>query len=400
MIIPARGARPARTAVIAVAAALAHARGPLIVAPPAAADAPLRVHAAARGKFIGYAASTGPLANEAAYRSIAASEFNQVTAENAMKWESTEPSDGNYTFAGADQVVAFATANNQQVHGHTLVWHSQTPGWVQGLSATAMRTAMQDHIATVVGRYADNAGARVVGRGQRGVRRQRQPAHQLLAQHARLVVHRRRVPLRPRRRQRRAAVHQRLQRRGHQREEHRHVQPGAPATRRRRAGGLRRVPRPPRHPVRVPVAGAARTWSGSPALGVQVRITELDVRMQMPRDSHEGRDPGHLLPQRGQGLPGRDRVRGHHDLGLHRQVLVGAGRLLRRGRGAAVGRELLRRSRRTPRCTTRSTTARTPGRAGHHAADHTRHAGRLGGDLVRSLVVMDCLLGCGRCHGL
>jgi len=153
MIIPARGARPARTAVIAVAAALA---APLIVAPPAAADAPLRVHAAARGKFIGYAANTGPLANEAAYRTIAASEFNQVTPENALKWESTEPSDGNYTFAGADQVVAFATANNQQVHGHTLVWHSQTPGWVQGLSAAAMRTAMQDHIATVVGRYANN----------------------------------------------------------------------------------------------------------------------------------------------------------------------------------------------------------------------------------------------------
>ena len=159
MIIPARGARPAWTAVIAVVAALAVplVAIPLVAAPPAAADAPLRVHAAARGKFIGYAASTSPLANETAYRTIAASEFNQVTAENAMKWESTEPSDGNYTFAGADQVVAFAAANDQQVHGHTLVWHSQTPGWVQGLSATAMRTAMQDHIATVVGRYADNA---------------------------------------------------------------------------------------------------------------------------------------------------------------------------------------------------------------------------------------------------
>src|ERR1700754_5358564 len=129
MIIPARGARPAPAAVIAVAAALAGPlrAGPLGAAPPAAADSPLRVHAAARGKFIGYAASTGPLANETAYRTIAATEFNQVTAENAMKWESTEPSDGNYTFAGADQVVAFATTNHQQVHGHTLVWHSQTP---------------------------------------------------------------------------------------------------------------------------------------------------------------------------------------------------------------------------------------------------------------------------------
>ncbi len=128
-------------------------------AEPALASGPLRTHAATRGKFIGYAAATtgsNPLANEAAYRNVAAAEFNQVTAENAMKWDATEPSDNNFTFTQADQVVAFAQANSQRVHGHTLVWHSQTPGWVQGLSGTAMRTAMQDHITRVVGRWAGN----------------------------------------------------------------------------------------------------------------------------------------------------------------------------------------------------------------------------------------------------
>jgi endo-1,4-beta-xylanase len=142
-----------------IAAALAAASllaASFVAATPAAADDPLRAHAAARGKFIGYAAATGPLANEAAYRSLAAAEFNQVTAENAMKWDATEPSDGSWNFAGADQVVAFAQQNAQQVHGHTLVWHSQTPSWVQGLGAAALRTAMQDHIATLVGRYAAN----------------------------------------------------------------------------------------------------------------------------------------------------------------------------------------------------------------------------------------------------
>jgi endo-1,4-beta-xylanase len=129
-----------------------------IVAPaaPASAATPLRTLAAAKGKFIGFAAATGPLANEAAYRTIAQTEFNQITAENAMKWDATEPSDNSWNFSGADQIMALAAANNQQVHGHTLVWHSQTPGWVQGLGATAMRTAMQDHIATLAGRYASN----------------------------------------------------------------------------------------------------------------------------------------------------------------------------------------------------------------------------------------------------
>ncbi|MCG5212601.1 endo-1,4-beta-xylanase, partial [Streptosporangium sp. KLBMP 9127] len=128
----------------------------LLPAGPADASAALRVHAAARGKFIGAALATGPLANETSYRSIAGSEFNQITAENAMKWDATEPSQGQFSFSGADAIVNFATQNSQQVHGHTLVWHSQTPSWVQGLGATAMRSAMQNHISQVVGRYADN----------------------------------------------------------------------------------------------------------------------------------------------------------------------------------------------------------------------------------------------------
>ncbi|SDL69566.1 endo-1,4-beta-xylanase [Nonomuraea jiangxiensis] len=128
----------------------------LVPATSAEASGPLRTHAAGRGKFIGTALATGPLSNETQYRTIAGQEFNQVTAENAMKWESTEPSQGQFTFSGADAIVDFATQNNQQVHGHTLVWHSQTPGWVQGLNATAMRSAMQNHISQVVGRYASN----------------------------------------------------------------------------------------------------------------------------------------------------------------------------------------------------------------------------------------------------
>ncbi|GAA0833726.1 endo-1,4-beta-xylanase [Streptosporangium amethystogenes subsp. fukuiense] len=128
----------------------------ILPATPAHASASLREHAAARGKFIGAAVATSPLANETSYRNIAATEFNQITAENVMKWDTTEPSQNQFNWTGADAVVDFATQNNQQVHGHTLVWHNQTPNWVQNLSATDMRSAIQNHIAKVVGRYAAN----------------------------------------------------------------------------------------------------------------------------------------------------------------------------------------------------------------------------------------------------
>jgi endo-1,4-beta-xylanase len=149
----------------AVTAAVAAGVALVVISTPSYANAPLRTHAQQRGKFIGFAANTSLLCNnsatctsgsDATYRNLAITEFNQVTPENAMKWDATEPNDNQYNFTAADGVVAFAAANNEVVHGHTLVWHSQTPGWVQGLSATAMRTAMTDHINTVVGRYANS----------------------------------------------------------------------------------------------------------------------------------------------------------------------------------------------------------------------------------------------------
>ncbi|WP_203863764.1 endo-1,4-beta-xylanase, partial [Planobispora rosea] len=145
-----------RRALLTGALAVLPAAAVLLPAVPAHASDTLRAHAEARGKFIGTALATSPLANESAYRTIAASEFNQITAENAMKWDATEPSQNQFTFTAADQIVAFAEANDQQVHGHTLVWHSQTPNWVQNLSAADLRSAMQNHIARVAGRYASN----------------------------------------------------------------------------------------------------------------------------------------------------------------------------------------------------------------------------------------------------
>jgi endo-1,4-beta-xylanase len=58
--------------------------------------------------------------------------FNQVTAENDMKWQLIHPREGadGYDFGPADALVSFGLSNRMQVVGHTLVWHSQTPNWV------------------------------------------------------------------------------------------------------------------------------------------------------------------------------------------------------------------------------------------------------------------------------
>ena len=58
--------------------------------------------------------------------------FNQITAENDMKWQLIHPREGadGYDFAPADALVNFGLSNNMQIVGHTLVWHSQTPNRV------------------------------------------------------------------------------------------------------------------------------------------------------------------------------------------------------------------------------------------------------------------------------
>jgi endo-1,4-beta-xylanase len=131
---------------------LATVAGAVVAAAPASASGPLKEHADARGRIIGNAVDNNEI-TDAAYRPIIASEFNQLTPGNAMKWDATEPNPGQFSFGRADEIVALAQQNGQSVRGHTLVWHSQTPGWVQSLNATDMRAAMQNHITTVVNRY-------------------------------------------------------------------------------------------------------------------------------------------------------------------------------------------------------------------------------------------------------
>ena len=59
-------------------------------------------------------------------------QFNQLVAENEMKWASLHPRPGadGYDFRAADDFVNFGLNNKMYLVGHTLVWHAQTPQWV------------------------------------------------------------------------------------------------------------------------------------------------------------------------------------------------------------------------------------------------------------------------------
>ena len=94
-------------------------------------------------------------------RRLVKQQFNAISPENVMKWESIHPRSGSdgYNFEPADRYVEFGEKNGMYIVGHTLVWHSQTPRWVfQGddgnpITREALLERMRDHIHTVVGHY-------------------------------------------------------------------------------------------------------------------------------------------------------------------------------------------------------------------------------------------------------
>jgi len=127
------------------------------VQPASAAGSTLRQAAEARGIKLGTALiATSNLSGNAKYMATAGREFDAVTPGNEMKWGTVEPNQGQFNWTGADQIVAFAQANNQVVRGHNLVWHSQLPNWfVNGnFTSAQVLSLMQQHITTEVTRFA------------------------------------------------------------------------------------------------------------------------------------------------------------------------------------------------------------------------------------------------------
>ena len=115
----------------------------------------LKKYAEESGIHIGAAVAADPLSQDDAYAVTLAREFNLVTTENALKFGPVHPGPDRYDFEDSDAIVDFALNNNMAIRGHTLIWHNQQPEWLTGREwqRNELLAELEDHIDTVVGRY-------------------------------------------------------------------------------------------------------------------------------------------------------------------------------------------------------------------------------------------------------
>jgi endo-1,4-beta-xylanase len=110
---------------------------------------------------MGAAINTDHLTNgPAIYSTVASTQYNLVTAENACKFKETEPNQGKFSFNGCDQIKNFTLHTMKGTfRGHNLCWGNYNPTWLTNLDPAAKKAALVSHATTVVSHYGDTAYA-------------------------------------------------------------------------------------------------------------------------------------------------------------------------------------------------------------------------------------------------
>ena len=81
--------------------------------------------------------------------------WNQITAENECKWASIEGTRGRYNWSGCDRCYNWAKQNGGKFKFHALVWGSQYPSWLNGLSVNDTKAAITKWFDAVAEHYPD-----------------------------------------------------------------------------------------------------------------------------------------------------------------------------------------------------------------------------------------------------
>ena len=81
--------------------------------------------------------------------------WNQITGENESKWGSVEGTRDKMNWRGTDTIANFAKQNGIPWKFHTLIWGSQYPSWMNGLSQADQLAEIEEWMDEAAKRYPD-----------------------------------------------------------------------------------------------------------------------------------------------------------------------------------------------------------------------------------------------------
>ncbi|KAJ5083018.1 hypothetical protein N7532_012061 [Penicillium argentinense] len=117
----------------------------------------LNTAAVAKGQLYFGTATDNPELTDTSYVTQLSNtdDFGQLTPGNSQKWDTIEPSQNTFSYTKGDAIANLAEANGQKLRCHNLVWHSQLPSWVSSGTWTnaTLLAAMKNHITNVVTHY-------------------------------------------------------------------------------------------------------------------------------------------------------------------------------------------------------------------------------------------------------
>ncbi|MGD9201470.1 MAG: endo-1,4-beta-xylanase [Chitinispirillia bacterium] len=97
----------------------------------------------------------GNITTKGAVRSDFMTYWNQITAENEHKWKSVEKTRNNMDWSGGDAVANYAKEKGILWKFHTLIWGSQYPEWIKGLSKSEQLKEIEEWLDAIKARYPD-----------------------------------------------------------------------------------------------------------------------------------------------------------------------------------------------------------------------------------------------------
>ncbi len=93
--------------------------------------------------------------NNGNYVNILREDARSLSAEYEMKMNILYPSSSGINYEPINNFLEYAELNDTRVHGHALIWHSSTPGWLENFSGSdsEFESIVENYIRDIVSTY-------------------------------------------------------------------------------------------------------------------------------------------------------------------------------------------------------------------------------------------------------